>query len=339
MVDFIDDLDAFSVYDAELEPDRTHLGASQIGNVCVRAAWMSFRKIKRVRFEGRMHRLFKRGHEEEHRLNRYLLGMGLELRPYAQQLVMEDRGCQGGIVYSAYEWDTHTLAYDETDVTLDRKHVEIAEQEFGVKLRQWNFKANGGHHSGSNDGKVKGFDKYDERCVGWGGLEYKTHGESSFTQLAGPKPVTGERRKGGKGVLKGKPVHYTQVQNYMDRLDLPWCLYIAVNKNTDEIYYEVIMRKRELGKIIADRAEKIVEARQAPGKAFTDPSNFNCKFCDFADECHYSKQPEVSCFSCAYCVPITDDPENKAEWRCNKYNQIVPKDFMWKGCDKWDSIL
>lgn len=66
---------------------RDHLGASEIGNPCLRALWYGFRWINRPTFEGddnepseekeaRMRRLFARGHAEEDRLVSILRGAG-----------------------------------------------------------------------------------------------------------------------------------------------------------------------------------------------------------------------------------------------------------------------
>jgi hypothetical protein len=47
------------------EPARHYLGGSAIGNPCERALWYSFRWAVKREFDGRMHRLFQRGHREE----------------------------------------------------------------------------------------------------------------------------------------------------------------------------------------------------------------------------------------------------------------------------------
>lgn len=44
---------------------RPHLGCSELGNNCDRALWYSFRHATTKKFDGRIHRLFKRGHREE----------------------------------------------------------------------------------------------------------------------------------------------------------------------------------------------------------------------------------------------------------------------------------
>lgn len=64
---------------AQEEEHRPHLGASIIGHPCSRHIWYSFRWHKKERFNGRMLRLFKRGHEEEDRFASWLKAGGLNV--------------------------------------------------------------------------------------------------------------------------------------------------------------------------------------------------------------------------------------------------------------------
>lgn len=59
---------------------RNHLGASVIGKPCRRKAWLTFRWCYQEKFEGRMLRLFQRGHLEEQRNIVYLRAMGFDVR-------------------------------------------------------------------------------------------------------------------------------------------------------------------------------------------------------------------------------------------------------------------
>lgn len=59
---------------------RNHLGASVIGKPCRRKAWLAFRWAFKSAFEGRMLRLFQRGHLEEPRNIMYLRAMGFDVR-------------------------------------------------------------------------------------------------------------------------------------------------------------------------------------------------------------------------------------------------------------------
>ena len=68
--------DAYSTDDF---PFRSHLGASLIGAECERQTWYSFRWVRLNKFNGKMLRLFNRGHLEEGRLIALLLMIGVEV--------------------------------------------------------------------------------------------------------------------------------------------------------------------------------------------------------------------------------------------------------------------
>lgn len=55
---------------------RTYLGASVIGHECSRYVWSAFRWLRFEVFNGRMLRLFDRGHKEEARFIEWLRGIG-----------------------------------------------------------------------------------------------------------------------------------------------------------------------------------------------------------------------------------------------------------------------
>lgn len=66
-------------YDTSTFPFRSHLGASLIGNKCARQIWYSWRWYKKPNFQGRLIRLFNRGHLEEGRLIAALLMIGCQI--------------------------------------------------------------------------------------------------------------------------------------------------------------------------------------------------------------------------------------------------------------------
>ena len=66
-------------YRADKFPFRTHMGASLIGDECARKIWYGFRWAKRPNFDGRLLRLFNRGHLEEARFIAMLLTIGAEV--------------------------------------------------------------------------------------------------------------------------------------------------------------------------------------------------------------------------------------------------------------------
>ena len=92
------------------------------------------------------------------------------------------------------------------------------------------------------------------------------------------------------GVAKAKPTYATQIalyQTYMELSEHP-ALFTVVNKNTSEIYYELVPYDQELAQMASDKAVNILAAskvgdilpRVAQSKDF-----FLCKFCEFRETC------------------------------------------------------
>lgn len=74
VIPFMDD-----AYRTDDFPFRSHMGASLIGNECARAIWYGFRWATRPHFDGRLLRLFNRGHLEEARFIAMLLMIGVQV--------------------------------------------------------------------------------------------------------------------------------------------------------------------------------------------------------------------------------------------------------------------
>lgn len=65
-----------SFHDNQDDGLRNHLGASVLGDVCVRAIWYKFRWAKVIKHTGRMLRLFQRGHDQEKQVTLWLRQIG-----------------------------------------------------------------------------------------------------------------------------------------------------------------------------------------------------------------------------------------------------------------------
>ena len=74
---------------------RTYLGASQIGDECARKLWYSFHWTALIHFPARILRLFQRGHNEEHQINKYLRDAGIDVYE-----VDEETGAQFGFKFA-----------------------------------------------------------------------------------------------------------------------------------------------------------------------------------------------------------------------------------------------
>jgi hypothetical protein len=180
--------------------------------------------------------------------------------------------------------------------------------------KQFRISGHGGHFGGGLDTVVRGVPEAPgETLLG----EFKTHGEKSFNQL-----VT-------KGVREAKLEHYIQMQIYMGGHKLSAALYLAVNKNTDELYAEIIPYDEAVAEQYKDRAGKIIHSEVPPPKIHPSSSWFQCKFCDHRPVCHFNELPDINCRTCGWSQPGPDGtwacyhPKEKIEPRVlNKQDQL-----------------
>lgn len=161
----------------------------------------------------------------------------------------------------------------------------------------------GGHLSGSMDGVLVVPQKFWKKGIKARPIlsEYKTYNDKRFNKLRKEK------------LKKADPKYYTQCQGYMGYNDLDGCLFCAVNKDNDELYFEWIPFDKYAFKRIVALAEDLIHARTAPPKISNDPSWYQCKFCDFHPVCHKGAPSLKSCRSCKFAVPVED-----AKWKCLK---------------------
>lgn len=92
------------------------------------------------------------------------------------------------------------------------------------------------------------------------------------------------------GVAKANPVYATQIalyQTYMELTENP-ALFTVVNKNTSEIYYELVPYNPVLAQEASDRAVNILTAAKAGDilpRIAQSKDFFLCKFCEFRETC------------------------------------------------------
>jgi hypothetical protein len=210
-------------------------------------------------------------------------------------------------------FETGQLAEARFTANLRRIGVEV--HDVTPDGKQWRVSDLGGHFGGSMDGACVGLP---EAPKTWHVLEFKTHGDKSFNELVKNK------------VTKAKPQHYAQTQVYMGYTGMDRAFYMAVNKNTDELYSERIeFDPVEFSKLKA-RAERVITANEPPLRVSNDPSWFVCKMCDFAEHCHGEKAPAVNCRTCAHSTPEMD---GDARWSCAQHGDEVWQHVkMSEGC-------
>jgi hypothetical protein len=91
-----------------------------------------------------------------------------------------------------------------------------------------------------------------------------------------------------RGVALSKPLYYAQVQIYMAYMGLGNCLFTAVNKDTQELYHEVVPFDAPHAQAMSDKAVAIIRAAEAHEllpRIAAAPDFYLCRFCPFSNRC------------------------------------------------------
>ena len=98
-----------------------------------------------------------------------------------------------------------------------------------------------------------------------------------------------------KGLTLSKPVYASQIaiyQAYMESsipdISKNPALFTAINKDTAELYFELIPFDKALAQNMSDKAVNILSATKAQEllpRISNDPSYFECKFCPWSLRC------------------------------------------------------
>lgn len=208
-------------------------------------------------------------------------------------------------------FDTGNLA--EARFVADLRKIGVTVLDIDPETgRQWKVRDSTGHFGGSMDGKALGLI---EAPKTWHSLEFKTHSARSFKEVK------------AKGVQKAKPMHWAQVQSYMHLHGLTRTFYLAVNKDTDELYQERIkLDVAEATRIVA-RAQRIIASPVPPARISDDPAWYVCRFCDHAAVCHGQAAPDRHCRSC-----LSSTPVERGEWRCERHGHTLDSGRQRAGC-------
>ena len=173
----------------------------------------------------------------------------------------------------------------------------------------------GCHVSGSIDGIISNIPDMHERMTAI--LECKTHSDKSFQDVV------------KNGLEKSKPQHWVQCHVYMMGRRLNHALYYAVNKNDDSIYTEWVKYDEAVAKKAVERGRKLVLEERLPPPISSDPSWYQCKFCDAYAFCH--KQEPTKHASCRTCANVT--PRDDGTFYCERWQDVIPLDNQYEGCD------
>ena len=219
-------------------PQRDYLGASRLGEPCVRALQYEYTQTPRDKaYTGQTLRIFEMGHTLEKMAWNWLQGAGFEI-------------------------ETHQPTTGEV---------------YGFSVAQGQLQ---GHVDGIVWQVPEGLEQDIQVPAIW---ECKSLNARSWKQLV------------EKGVKIAKPVYAVQIalyQAYLEEL-IPGlsqnpALLTAVNKDTSELYHELVPFDAGLAQTASDRAVTIFRATQAGEtlpRITQDPDSFYCRFCNWQTTC------------------------------------------------------
>jgi hypothetical protein len=97
------------------------------------------------------------------------------------------------------------------------------------------------------------------------------------------------------GVAVTKPVYAAQMATYqaymegtVEGISRNPALFTAINKDTQELWFELVPFDAALAQKMSDRAVRVIQATEAGEllpRAFAEASHFECKFCSYAQRC------------------------------------------------------
>jgi len=183
--------------------------------------------------------------------------------------------------------------------------------------KQYKLSLINGHYGGSSDGIALIRWCEDLPVI----VEFKTHNDKWFEDLKNKK------------LKKSKPQHFDQMSGYGKDFKVKHGLYVAVNKDTDEWYFEFVELDWNRAIELEKKAADIIYSQTPPPKINENPAYFKCKYCDHAGTCHRGEPVEINCRSC-----IFSRPTDNGTWTCEKYG-VIPKDFIKLGCPEHKGIV
>ena len=198
---------------------------------------------------------------------------------------------------------------EEARMVADLRAIGVTVRDLDPETgEQWRVSFLNGILRGSADGRgigIPGAEKTEHL------LEFKTMNAKSFQDW---------RRK---GVAESKPVYYAQCQIYMLGLNLTRALFMAKNKDTEEIETERVHLDALAASALIVKAERIAYANRPPPKV----ESFACRWCKHEKVCRYSDWARAHCRTCLH-----SDLGEDGQWRCTTTGAVLTIEQQKAGC-------
>lgn len=183
-----------------------------------------------------------------------------------------------------------------------------------VTGKQFRIEAHDGHFGGSLDSRLQNVPDWPDPDM-WMPGEFKTHNDKSYKRLV------------KEGVAGAKWEHFVQMQIYMHFTESPCALYLAINKNDDSIYAELVQYNPQIASEYIHRAGKVIVAKEPPPRINESPGWYQCAFCDMRPVCHFKMPLAINCRTCVH-----SEPAPNATWICTRYAYVLNDEEQRKGC-------
>ena len=126
--------------------------------------------------------------------------------------------------------------------------------------------------------------------------------------------------------------YLAQAQGYMKLLKLKRTLFVVVNKDNDERYYERVNYSAKEANQLLKRAYDIISTEVPPAK-IGGSTWYECKFCNHYDVCHFDEPVQVNCRTCQFC-----DIYDEGQWGCSHHDCYLSYKDQVAGCEMWDKL-
>lgn len=210
----------------------------------------------------------------------------------------------GRAIWYSFRWFTKSVFPARIMRLFNRGHLEEGRfiatlLTIGVQIYQQDAHGNqfrisdvGGHFGGSGDGVAVGLPDLPPGTPAI--TEFKTHNDKSFVKLV------------KEGVRSSKFEHFVQMQIYMRKMGIPVALYMAVNKNDDDLYAEIVHLESNVSDQFIERGRTIILAQVPPTRISNSPGWMACSWCEHKPVCHLKAAPERNCRTCVHSVARED---------------------------------
>lgn len=197
--------------------------------------------------------------------------------PCSRRLVFEFTGMPAD---EGKDFDGHALRIFEAGhvfETLSIRWLRAAGFDLRTERRdggQFGFSVAGGKFRGHIDGVIVAGP---DIGVPWPALfEHKAINAKSWNDLL------------KRGLALSKPLYYAQVQIYMAYLEVPATLFSALNKDTQELFHQIVPFDAPHAQTLSDKAVEIIraaETQELPPRIAGAADFYLCQFCPFSKRC------------------------------------------------------